>query len=315
MIYGGGNNYIDLMHGLGKLRVSSHIDKVSLSILSNSRSNEKELFSALENVGFKYDCDVKKKDPKNMPYYKRMRQYYYGNSAILFHYRCKPNAIFRPHFWCVIQDPSKEVLHYLDALCNSFGFITSLSQIELAMDSPYKYKLQEFFWKHLFVKRNRGDSRFCGKGIEKSFYSGHKARNSKTMIVYPKTIDKKKVLRFELILDRPIIKRLGFDLRMENINNLDWSKFLCFKEWNYRKFYSYLKGKHKHQIKEKPALSQQLYMQVAIGCEFNDLSMRYVMPAISRLRKRGHQRPQRFFDDMQEVNNVFFGLLKRKKFL
>jgi uncharacterized protein YqgQ len=217
--------------------------------------------------------------------------------------------------WVVIQDPTKEVLHHLDALCNSFGFITSLSQIELAMDFPYKYELQEFFWEHLFVKRNRGTSLFCGKGVEKSFYSGHKAKNTKITNVYPKTIDGKKILRCELILNRSIIKRLGHNLRMENINNIDLSKFLCFKEWNYRKFYNYLEWENRFRIRGRSSISRALYMRIAIGCEFNSLSMKYVMPAISYLKERGHQRPQRFFDDMQEVNKTFFDLLKRKKFL
>lgn len=312
------NNYSDLLHELGNLRLFSHIDKVSLSISSNSRCNEKGLFTALKNVGFKCNYDIRKKDPINMPYYKRMGKYSYGKSSILLRYKRKYDAGFRPHLWVVIQDPTKEVLHYLDAVCNSLGFVTKVSQIELALDFfPYKCKLQEFFWEHLFVKRNRGDSLFYGKGIEKSFYSGHKAKNSKTMIIYPKAIygKRKKILRLELILNRPIIKRLGFDLRLENINNIDLSEFLCFKEWNYHRFDSYLKWKHRFHIAGMSPMSRDLYMRITTEVEFNSLSIRYVMPAISHLRKRGHQQTQRFFNDIPEVNNAFFGLLKKKKFL
>lgn len=216
--------------------VSPHIDKLAFSIpcnnkICNSKSREKDFFLAIKNIGFKYKHDVTKKDPKNMPYYKRMRQYCYGSSLITFFYKRGFKAKFRPHMWCIIEDPCTEAIHYLDSLCNSFGFITSLSQIELALDFPYEFEFQEFFWKHLFVKRNRGDSRFCAKDIEKSFYSGHKAKNSKIMIVYSKMmIDGEKVLRLELILNRPIIKRLGLDSRLENIGNIDLSKFFCFKE-------------------------------------------------------------------------------------
>lgn len=52
-------------------------------------------------------------------------------------------------------------------------------------------------------------------------------------------------------------------------------------------------------------MSRALYMRVATEVEFNSRSIRYVMPAISHLRKRGHQRAQRFFDKMLEVNKAF----------
>ncbi len=315
MISGGGNNYNEILHELSKSHLSSHIDKISLSIKCISRSNRKDLFSALKDIGFNYGYDVSKKGPKNMPHYKRIRQYRYNNSLISLFYKRKIKAKFIPHIWIVIQDPTREILHTLDALFNSFGFVNKVSQIELALDFPYKYKLHEFFWKHLFVRHNRGNPVFCGKGSEKSFYSGHKAKNCKTSIVYPKVIDEKKVLRLEVILNRSIIERLGLNIRMENINNIDLSEFLCFKEWNYDRFRKYLKWKNRILLSEINPSSPSLYMRTLIGAKLRGDEVRYVMPAIQCLKERGYSRPQIFFEDIQEVNNAFFNLLRNKKFL
>lgn len=155
-------------------QLNTHVDKISFSLRllrkTHSNGDEKKLFSLLEKEdGFKYKFDVIKKDPKNMPYYIRMRQYFYGNSSVQFHYERKLVFCFYPLLWCVVQDPTKELLRYLNSTCRQVGFKTNISQMELTMDFDYCLKLQEFFWKHLFLKRNRGYPRFVGKGLKKIF--------------------------------------------------------------------------------------------------------------------------------------------------
>ena len=210
---------------------SLSVDKVSFSIVIIGNATKKEFFEALTNLGFECKRDYRIKNNKKK--YKRRRKYIVENSVIIFTYQRRNDASFLPDIWCVYQDPSRPVLNLLDSLCNSLGFVTKVSQVELAIDFPYTRKLKRFFNKYLYLKFNRGNPCVVGKGDKKSCYSGNKAKNSKTTIVYQKIINGTNHLRLELILNRRIIKRLNLDLRMEVVNNLDLSQFVCFRKFSH----------------------------------------------------------------------------------
>ncbi len=290
---------------------SLSIDKASFSIFILGTETEKDIFKALINLGFKYDYDVIKKDKMNMNYYIRMRQYFYGNSSVLFHYERKHGSCFYPSLWCVVQDPTKELLCYLDSLCNALGFSTKVSQIELAIDFQYCRKLHRFLKRHLQLKYNRGSPCLVGKGITKSYYSGHKAYSSKTTIVYRKVKERAKYMRLEIILNRRVIKQLGFDLTMEGVNDINISQFFCFKKFNYEKFFKHRKWLARHKLSGMSPISRSIALRLLRGVEFPKNGM----VLISHLKQKGYLRPQRFFNDLLKTNKRFYKLVKGKQFL
>ncbi len=243
--------------------------------------------------------------------YKRMRKYIVENSVIVFFYKRRNDTRFLPDLWCTYQNPSRQILTLLDSLFNSLGFVAKVSQIELAVDFDYCPKLHKFFQKYLFLKRNRGNSCFDGKGITKSYYSGHKVKNSKTTIVYQKFIDGANRLRFELRLSRKVIKGLKLDLRLDGVNNIDLGQFFCFKKFNREKFIKYREGKHKAKLAEMNPLTKSLYLRLLRDVELAP----NVMLLISHLKQKGYSRPQRFLENLSKANNKIYTFLKGKAFL
>ena len=289
---------------------SLSIDKISFSIFILGNASEKELFEALPNLGFgkcKYDYRIKNKKMK----YKRIRKYIFENSVIVFTYKRRKDTNFLPNICCTFQDPSRPVLNLLDLICNSLGFITKASQIEISVDFDYCPKLHEFFKKHLYVKYNRGNPCFVGKGDKKSYYSGHKAKNSKITNVYPKVINGINHLRFELIFNRKIIKRLNLDLRMEGVNSIDLGQFFCFKRFSYKRFYKYLVFRNRRRLAEMSFLSKSLCLRLLSDIELPS----NVMFLISHLKQKGYSRPQRFLLDMPKTSRRFHNLVQGKQFL
>ncbi|MHC4455443.1 MAG: hypothetical protein ACYSWS_12265, partial [Planctomycetota bacterium] len=150
-----------------------------------------------------------------------------------------------------IYKPDIGIVDWFDTICNSLGLITTLSHVEMAIDfSPYEYELHEFFWKHLFLKYHSGGSCSFEDGYG-SFYIGHKAKNSKSLILYQKPLGGINVLRMEIRLNRAYIKRLGLELDcIERVKDLDLSRLVSFKQLNREKLLKHLKWRHKPVLSE-----------------------------------------------------------------
>lgn len=289
---------------------SLSVDRISFSTFIIGNTSEKEFFKALTDIGFG-KCEYDSRNRNNKRKYKRVRKYIVENSVIEFLYKRRNDARFLPNIWCTFQDPTRPIINLLDSLCNSFGFVTKVSHIELTVDFDYCPKLHKFFQKYLFLKRNRGTSCFEGIGITKSYYSGHKAKNSKTTIVYQKFIDGANRLRFELRLSRKVIKGLNLDLRLDGVNNIDLRQFFCFRKFNREKFIKYREGKHKAKLAEMSPLTKSLYLRLLRDVELAP----YVMLLISHLKQKGYLHPQRFLEDMPKTNREFYKLVQGKQFL
>jgi hypothetical protein len=111
------------------------------------------------------------------------------------------NYFCRPCMIITIYKPDRDTIDWFDTICNSIGFETKLSHVEVTLDfSPYKREIHEFIWKHLFLKYNSGGSCFYN-GEFSTFYIGHKRKNSKSVILYQKKIEGITVLRLELRLN------------------------------------------------------------------------------------------------------------------
>jgi hypothetical protein len=164
----------------------------------------------------------------------------------------------------------------------------------------------------LFLKYHSGGVCFFGDDVSKSFYIGHTWKNSKSIIVYDKEV--KGALRLEFRLNRSFLKRHELELDcLENINNIDLSSFISFKQLNHEKLSKYLQWRHKAQILRLGEEWTGVYIRQLMSC-LGDKAC--VANEISCMKKsRYGNNCQRFLEDMPEANEAFFGMLRNVKFI
>ncbi len=306
------NNYTDNLYFLSNSNLNPHIDRMYFSCDCIIVKPVEKLVSILKANN--YEC--KYSHPAKGKVYKRIRMFESNITGIKVSilYGRNKNYFCRPCMIITIYKPDRDTIDWFDTICNSIGFETKLSHVELTLDfSPYKFEIHEFFWKHLFLKYNSGGSCFY-KGEYSTFYIGHKRKNSKSIILYQKKIEGISTLRLELRLNRSYIKKLGLELDcFENINDINLSDLISFKELNRDKLLKHLMWKHKSKLLKFDDIDSCLLIN-----QLKQIPSVYggVVDEMSYMKKiRYLNNCQRFFDDMTEANNAFFGRLKKVKFI
>jgi len=309
----GANNYIDILYLLSNKPINPHIDRIFLSCKSDSISPEKTLFAVLKKDNYKCKSDGFAKGR----IYKRIRIYeslitgkrvsiLYGLNKYFRFYPCMGISIYKPDIKAVDR---------FDALCNSLGFLTTLSHVELTIDfSPYEYGLQEFLWNHLFLKHHGGNVSFVGDDFPKTFYLGHKAKNSKSVIVYDKKVNDLNLLRLEFRLKRSFLKPHELELdTFENINNIDLPSLISFKRINRGKLSKHLQWRHKEQITRLGKEYRGMYVRQLMYSLGDERSVANMIACMKRSPYKNNC--QRFLEDMPEANEAFFKRLEGVRFI
>jgi len=307
-----GNNYNDILYFLSNSVIHPHIDRMYFSCRSDIDKPEETLFSVLKDNSYK--C-ISGGLAKGRTY--KLRSMFESRMtgikvSILYgrnkRYSCYPCMLIH------IYNPDIKTVDWFDAICNSLGFTTTLSHVEVTLDfSPYKYELHEFFWRHLFLKYHRGGSCFYdGKFI--SFYIGHKRENSKSIFLYQKSLDGINVLRLEFRLNRSIIRRLDLELDcFEKINDINLPDLISFKQINRDELLKHLMWKNKSRLSEYDEDDRDLL----IG-QLGHFPNAYggVADEIACMKKSPYKNNcQRFLEDMPEANEVLFRRLRNLKFI
>ncbi|MHC4269859.1 MAG: hypothetical protein ACYSTS_15520 [Planctomycetota bacterium] len=311
-VYAGAYNYNDILYFLSNITINPHIDRITFSCDTNIDKPEDTLFSVLQDNSYRCKSDSRIKGVA----YERIRIYQSrvtGISISIFYNR-KSYCSFFPCIRVIIDNPDIDTIDWFDGVCNSFNISTTLSNVELTIDfSPYKCELHEFFWKHLILKYYSGGSCFVGSEFG-SFYVGNKNKNSKSVILYPKKIDNKQVLRLEFRLKRTFLERIGVSLDcFENINSIDLSRFVSFKRLNREKLLNHLIWKHKLRLSTYDEDDKDLFIHQlgqipsAYGGVVDEIAYMKKIPYINNC--------QRFFEDIPEVNEAFFARLKGARFI
>jgi len=308
----GANNYIDILYFLSNTTIHPHIDRISFSCRSDIDSPEERLFSVLEKENYVCKSDGFAKGRV----YKRIRMLesretginvsiLYGRNKHYSFYPCMGITIYKPDIMTVDR---------FDAICNSLGFLTTLSHVEVTLDfTPFEYGLYEFFWRHLFLKYHSGDSCFYKDKLT-SFYIGHKQKNSKSIFLYQKPLDGINVLRLEFRLNRAYIRRLDLELDcFDKINDINLPDLISFKQINRDELLKHLMWKNKSRLLkfddiDKDLLIGQLgHFPNAYGGVANEIAYMKKIPYINNC--------QRFLEDMPEANEALLGRLRNLKFI
>ena len=308
------NNNIDFLYILSKSTIKPHIDRIYFSCKVFRDKPEEKLFSVLEENNYKCTEDTY----TNGGAYKLIKMFESSISGIKISILYKRNKDYRfcPRIGIIIYKPDLKTVKWFDSICNSLGFETTLSHVELALDiSTYSYNMEEFFQNHLVLKYHRGDSCFYGENGE-TYYIGNKWKNTKSIIIYsrPKNSIKKDLLRVEFRFNRKFLKSREINLdSLEKINDLDLTKLISFKELNKQKLTKHLLWSQKSQLALLPEAKRK---------QFERLLNRYPFSAertVGQLEFVKHtgwaEQHSRFFEDMNEVNEAFFGKLKGLKII
>jgi|APSaa5957512535_1039671.scaffolds.fasta_scaffold121985_1 hypothetical protein len=315
------NNYADFLYILSESTIKPHIDRIYFSCRIESDKPETKLFSILKENNYKCKTDKHAKSKT----YRRIRTFKssLSNVSISILYDRREYFNCRPSLGINIYKPDLKTVDWLDSICNSLGLETTLSQVELALDiSPYSYNLKKFFNNHLVLKYNRGESCFYGEN-EETQYIGNKWKNTKSAIIYarPKDSIEKDLLRVEFRFNRKFLisKEINLD-SLEKINNLDLTKLMSFKELNKQKLAKHLHWIWKPALESLPEAKRERHLRVMERFPFPereaDEQLERVVEQLSAVKKSDWvNQHSRFFIDMDEVNEAFFGKLEGLKII
>jgi hypothetical protein len=304
------NNNIDFLYILSNSNLNPHIDRIYFSCNSEIVKPVEKLVSILEENN--YEC--KRGYFAKGRVYKRIRIFESSITGIkisILYGRNKESA-FYPCIGITIHKPDLKTVNWFDTICNSLGFETTLSHVELALDIyPYSYNLKEFFQNHLVLKYHRGDSCYFYGDDDISYYIGNKRKNTKSAIIYARPKDKieKDLLRVELRFSRKFLKSREINLdSFEKINDLDLTKLISFKELNQQKLTKHLLWSQKSQLALLPEAKRKQFERLLNRYPF---SVEGTVEQLSFVKHTGWvDQHSRFFIDMDEANEAFFGKLK-----
>jgi hypothetical protein len=223
----GRNNYINKIYfSLDDVSISKSIDFITLSNIHPDY--EKTIYDFLEKNGFIVVSDNKLL--KGNFHMKRTYRHDHDIASVEILHDLKDSFCGYPTLLLSVHDLNKELLSSLDSFFKHHGLLPKVSQIELTMDllTDDIVGLYEFLQSHLFMKNGRT---ILEKEYMTTFYLNNiRKSKSKGMKVYlnPKKGPKKSV-RMEITLKRQLIKRLGLDITLNNVDSLDLKRFFDFR--------------------------------------------------------------------------------------
>lgn len=328
---GEGNNYIQFLYYLNNSRISTHLDKIMFGVYDQSvyglnKGHEQRLLDALTDYGYK---NPKKGYARTSKYHRKRKQYLpiNNNPLIQIDHGLKPYCIdylHVPRMMMIIHDPNKEIVEWFDSVLNGLGYASIMKQIEMTIDFfNFQDQLQLFFWDHLFLSYCKTKSWFDrGKRPtmmidgeihpESTYYIGDTRKNSKAIRLYRKQDLPLKPLRLELVSNRPVNRRLEYELPLDNINSSYFTEVVRFKEFNREKLRDYLIKKNRYKISRMTELRKKFF----IAClrtyyDFNGT----LMQKVSQLKECFVNNSSYFLDDMDDFNKAFADKLRDRVFL
>ncbi len=141
---------------------NTHVDRIYFHCYSNFNEPETLLFKALID----HDYCSKRDELVSKDIYKRRRVFVDNEENITISILYKRRDMFNssyPDLRIILDNPDIKTIDYFDAVCNSFGFTTTLSIVELAIDfySSISF-LKEYLCRNIILKYHRGACGFQG---------------------------------------------------------------------------------------------------------------------------------------------------------
>ena len=174
--------------------------------------------------------------------------------------------------------------------------------------------MERFIRKHIFLKYARTDS----FDIKTTWYAGDIRRSVKGIRNYARFIDKRQIVRLELVLKRKKIKDLGIHPTLSNLHKLDLERFFDFRELDRGKLLkSYLwwsRKKYKKLGRDRTVKGRLMKNTIsAIIANKGEKVMEYVQ--VLKQQPRYKKRYGRFILKLDDFNKLFFSKVKGRSWL
>jgi hypothetical protein len=276
--------------------------------------HEKDLYQILEFNGFQAKSDHRIEDKR----YKMKRTYInpFDTVTIEIFHDLTDYCKYQETLKIKIHDPHKEILDLLSSSLRYRGLDPQLYELELPFDffSNDNVSLRGFLENHL-IERNQKKDSFRYKD---SYYTTDIRECWKGIRVYSQKFQNNRV-RMELVLHRPIIRQLGLDLTLTNIDSVDFSKFFYFGtlrendaiDFMVKKYGGEINQSNPRRNKHKGLVRRQLESYIGVK-GFDKGTM---MGKIEALKKTMEKNYNRFIEPHEEFNKKFFNLASGQKFL
>lgn len=230
-----------------------------------------------------------------------------------------PKSMFIPFLQIKIHDPDQSVVNTFNSFLQENDIRVGLTDLEIRFDfyTDHPYRTWEFLNRYLFIKRQRSRSNI----FKSTFYTNNLRKDSKGMRVYFKK--EKKCVRMEIRLRSVILKRMNVMFPLENLDELDLSRFFAFMDIDFEKLFDYLKWQSRGQfekIAEKDSRSRGILLQTIrswMRSIIADGDGEYLMKGIEVLKSKVNGVPNhsRFLIPMEAFNEEFNRQVSGQKFL
>jgi len=311
-------NYIDCLQLLTISTTSISPDTIHLTIKTNILENLTALLTALgfkvTSDSFSENCEFKRKSLR----YNRVKKFKHTNFSTTIELFYDKNIFFgdyysAPELLVQIQEPNILLLINIYDLVEFLETSINLSRLELAIDisSNDNYALKKFIEGHLFLKYSRTNP----FKFKTTWYAGDIRKPVRGIRCYSKSINKGKIIRLELVLKRPTIKRLGLSPTLSNLHNISLERFFDFREVDTKKLLNSQLYIIRDQLKEKggkDSISGRIMISTIgglIGSKYDT-----VMKSVQALKQCPHYKKSygRFIGKLDEFNGIFFSKLDIK---
>lgn len=220
--------------------ISKKLDVITLSIRNDMY--EEQIYNFLEANRFKAKFDLKLKEGN----YDMKRTYKSDDDIVSIEIMHGVKSTYCPSLIIKIHDANKEFLTLLHSFYQYHGISTIVSEIELTFDFNTRNRigLRDVLKSHVCLKNSK--TKPCAYSWE-TFYANNLRKSDKGLKVYLRPRDKE-IVRLELTLKRPLIRRLGLEFPLSNIDSVDLLKFFSFSFFDEKQIRNHLHWKNRKMI-------------------------------------------------------------------
>lgn len=223
-----------------------------------------------------------------------------------------PKSPINPVCSIAVHDPTEAAMQLIAHALHWSGlsrFTAIPRMVEIALDIQcnfhHSYLFFEHIANHLFLPHQR---QAAGSYRGLTYYSTNVRRAAKGHRVYQKNIDGKWVIRLELVMNRPVLKRLRVNLTNAHtaLSALDLTPFIQFKTINIDGLGNFIvkrRQPNKHRAIRQGLMLAQLQSYLTVNGQ-------ELMPQVEQLKKLGSGlNLSRFVVRDEAFEQAFFGHL------
>lgn len=313
------NNIDEIYFSIPNYSISKKLDYITFSIKRDDYT--KLICSFLEFNGFKIKYNHKlKKGNYNM---KRRYESHADITSVEIMHGVKVPLPNYPSLLIKIHDPNSEFLSLMDSFFKYHDIETKVSVIEMTFDffTDKRFELFEFLKNNLSLKscQTKPNTNY----LTTFYVNDTRKLVKKSMRLYRTEFKKdgKKMVRLELIFKRGIIRELGLEFPLSNIDSLDLSKYFSFKFINEEKIKKHLYWKNRKRIEEAEKRrkgSGDLLKAVIDSWLSNTIDEeKPLLENLYELKSKKKMVPQysRFIEPLDRFNHDFFEITSHNSFI